>query len=788
MKRLLSFLNNEIIDNLIQLSLVNFDLPVYLFGLENDVIIKHITPPWEEYLYNLPETDSSGNKNSAGFYMEIGVQTALGSKVPIQIKCQENLYFVAQPVINEQTVWGAVCFFYLLNDDHCAKDELKALDGISVNDSEIVKKQFQKLSNILGIRMQMGQDCPETELKLAQDILDNSIEPTFRINEAGIIVYANKAAVLLLETVNKNNSETKIWDLDQSLTVEKYKILWEILKKNNFQTEESVLPEKDNKKTYLEKTYFLINCGIEEYLVLVLHDITTRKELEMDLSAAENRFRLFMEYFPGLTYIKDHDLKIVFVNKGFQTLLGISSEEIIGKTNQEVFQGEFGAKINQEDLRVLRTGKPQILEEVFAGKIWKTYKFPMLDKNQKVLLGGITVDITDQKEAEKRNIDLQHDLNQVNKIDTLGKLAGGIAHDFNNMLTPIIGNAQIMEMDLPMNHPNRKWIQEIIKASDCARGLTRQLLAFARKQVLDIKPLNLNKMIQWYENLLNRTIRENITIQTHLQPNLENIEADEGQMEQILLNLAINSQDAMPEGGLLTIETSSVTVDDFFIRIHPEFSPGDYVVLKISDTGCGIPQNIIEHIYDPLFTTKEKGKGTGLGLSTVYGIVRQHRGYIQVESEIGKGTTFTIHFPIKPEPNQSIPDLISTSSDTAGNETILVVEDDERVMDIMVNILEKKGYNVLHALNGKEAMLNFSGHKIDLLVSDLIMPGINGKILSLKFKELQPELRTVFVSGYSNSVHGMHNFLDKYDEFIQKPFDIDDFLTVIRNVLDKQPR
>lgn len=386
---------------------------------------------------------------------------------------------------------------------------------------------------------------------------------------------------------------------------------------------------------------------------------------------------------------------------------------------------------------------------------------------------GTLEDITEHKRAEAERARLEEQLRQSQKIESVGLLAGGVAHDFSNLLTPILGYAEILLYAFPEEDPRLMQIQQIKQAAERARDLTRQLLAFSRKQMLELKVVDLGKIISRSENMLRRTIRENISIKTVISSSLGLVRADTGQIEQVLVNLSINAQDSMLQGGTLTIEAKDVDLDESYTTRHPEIAPGPYVMLAVSDSGVGMDEQTLQHIFEPFFTTKKIGKGTGLGLSTVYGIVKQHGGSITVYSEKGLGSIFKVFLPrvagegIVVEHPEPLPDKVAR-----GTETIFVVEDNAMVLQLTCDMLKDLGYHVLSAASPDRCieLVKESKNPIDLLLTDVVMPKMNGIELFNALRPLRPDLRVLFMSGYASNVIGHHHVLDKGANFIQKPF------------------
>ena len=391
----------------------------------------------------------------------------------------------------------------------------------------------------------------------------------------------------------------------------------------------------------------------------------------------------------------------------------------------------------------------------------------------------IAEDITERKALEAQ-------FRQAQKMESVGRLAGGVAHDFNNLLGVIIGYSEILEERLDQNGPLRKNAQEIKKAGERAASLTRQLLAFSRQQVLEPRVLRLNTIVAGMENMLRRLIGADVELTTVLSPDLGHIKADQGQIEQVIMNLAVNARDAMPHGGKLIIETSTVVLDEAFARQYPPSIPGRYVRLAVTDTGMGMDRETQTHIFEPFFTTKEKDKGTGLGLSVVYGVVKQTGGYIWVYSEMGKGTTFDIYLPLVEEVVEEPHRNTGPVKSLQGSETILLVEDEESLRVLTRAFLVQSGYTVLDTENGAQALQIARRHQgtIHLLLSDMVMPGMSGSVLAEKMALLHPDITLLFMSGYTEYGAAAHGFLEAGTFLLQKPFTRDALRGKVREVLD----
>jgi signal transduction histidine kinase/ActR/RegA family two-component response regulator len=397
-------------------------------------------------------------------------------------------------------------------------------------------------------------------------------------------------------------------------------------------------------------------------------------------------------------------------------------------------------------------------------------------------------DVTAQHKLQTEKSHLESQYLQAQKLESIGRLAGGVAHDLNNMLVPILGYAEILQDELAPDSHLADAAAEISNAGSRARDLVRQLLTFSRKQTLELETVDLNDVIRRFSRLLRRTIREDIAIETTLAERLRPVHADLGQVEQVLMNLAVNAQDAMPEGGRLIIETDEAQLDGDYAATHGGVQPGDYVRLTVTDTGSGMDSDTVAQIFEPFFTTKAKDQGTGLGLSTVYGIVKQHGGNVWVYSEPGRGTTFKVYFPVTTAMKKPRKTLTAPAFELVGTETILLVEDNPQVRRLAAEMLKWGGYRVLQAGSGQEALALLDGAEqdVELMLTDVIMPDMNGKELFAHARSRIKSLRVLYMSGYTANVIAHHGVLDPDVCFIQKPFSRQDLLTRLREVLSEE--
>jgi two-component system cell cycle sensor histidine kinase/response regulator CckA len=518
-----------------------------------------------------------------------------------------------------------------------------------------------------------------------------------------------------------------------------------------------------------------------------LRDAESRRErrtAEEALRESEKRLHAILDNSPALIFLKDPEGRYLYVNPQFGRVTTLAPEQILGKTDDEIFPRAQAAAFRANDLKVLQTGAALEFEE--AGQYLDglhtsiVAKFPLRNTEGTVYaICGIATDITDRKSLEEQ-------LRQSQKMEAVGQLAAGMAHDINNMLTVINGYSELMLRSLPGGDPHRATVEQIRRAGERTATLTRQLLAFSRQQVLQPKVLDLNAVVANMETMLHRVIGEDFDLLTILSPGLATVQADPGQIEQILLNLVVNARDAMPAGGRLAIETADVVLDTDYARRHVAVTPGRYVMLAVSDNGCGMDAATQARIFEPFFTTKEKGKGTGLGLSMVYGIVKQSGGHIQVYSEPGRGTSFRIYLPRTEGVVEAVEPERAQEPLHPGSETILLVEDEAGVRNLAKAVLQTQGYTVLDAAQGDAALRLVGQHEglIHLMVTDMVMPEMSGRELAERLKPLRPNMKVLVMSGYTDKAMLHHGELDPGMAFLQKPFTPQTLASKVREVLD----
>jgi len=520
-------------------------------------------------------------------------------------------------------------------------------------------------------------------------------------------------------------------------------------------------------------------------------EIEERKLADKALRESEERFQLAM--LGANEGLWDWDVKRgeVYYSLRWKSMLGYADEEL------ENHFDTWKRLVHPEDLepalarvRDFLEGRTSKYEITFRMRHKEGHYlnilargFPVYDKTGNVLrMVGTHTDITEQKKLEEQ-------YRQAQKMEAVGQLAGGVAHDFNNILTAIFGYSQLSLGKLQENDPVKKYVEEIMKASERAAVLTQSLLTFSRKQEVTLVVIDLSNVVKDFEIFLHRLIREDIELKVCCNEESLAVMADRGQIEQVIMNLVTNSRDAMPNGGKLRIETLSVTLDQEFVKSHGYGKEGTYAVISVSDSGSGMDKETQSHIFEPFYTTKEQGKGTGLGLAMAYGIIKKHDGFINIYSEPGTGTIFKIYLPEVSD--VAVDDKTGPEVSIAlqgGTETILVCEDDEALRKLAVNVLSHFGYGVIEAIDGQDAIDKFVAHRknIDLVFIDAIMPKKNGKQASDEMKIVRPDIKTIFVSGYTRDIFEGDSPFDKNTTFIHKPYSPNDLLTKTRELLDKK--
>lgn len=557
--------------------------------------------------------------------------------------------------------------------------------------------------------------------------------------------------------------------------------MWDIARR----TAESENLNEDLERHVATRTAQLVAANTE-----LEKEVAERKLAEEALRNSEARYRLLFESNPFPMWVYDLEtLSFLAVNEAAAHHYGYSRREFLNMTIKDIRP--------LEDVPALLDNVSKVDSTMEVAGAWRHQKrdgsvidveitsYPLSFSGRRAEL-VLASDITERKRAAEALLQVEEQLRQSQKMEAVGKLAGGVAHDFNNLLTIINGHTDLSLRRLKPEDPLYSKFGAIREAGERAAALTRQLLAFSRKQILQPKVLDLNHVIFEMNKMLQRLIGEDIDLLVGLMPDLGKVKADPSQIEQVLMNLSVNARDAMPRGGKLTIETANVYLNEEYANRHLSISPGQYVMLAVSDTGCGMDAQIQRRIFDPFFTTKELGKGTGLGLATVYGIVKQSGGTIWVYSEVGLGTTFKIYLPCVEMPSEVFKPKAAQTELKVGTETVLLVEDEEMVRNMTREILQESGYRVLEAKHGQEALLVAEQHHgpIHLMLSDVVMPQISGRQLAEQLAPRRKEMKVLYMSGYTDDAIVHHGVLDEGVAFIEKPFTPHALTYKVREVLN----
>jgi len=508
-----------------------------------------------------------------------------------------------------------------------------------------------------------------------------------------------------------------------------------------------------------------------------------RKALKA-LRESEERYRLLVENVDiGVTLV-DSEFNVIMTNTAQAKMFGKVAQSVVGQKCFSAFKDRKTVCPHCPGQRAMSSRQQaetdvQRVNHKGESVNLRLRAFPTFSPD-----GAVTgfIEVVDDITVRKR---LEEQLRQAGQLEAIGRLAGGVAHDFNNLLTAMIGYTHVLLERMSEKDPNREKVAQIGRAAERAAELTKKLLAFSRKQVLDVKVLDLNPVIADFEKIMRRLLGEDVELVTLLAPSLKPVKADRGQIEQILMNFAVNSRDAMPGGGKLMIETAEVELDADYARTYPDVQPGPHIMVAVSDDGVGMNTETRSRIFDPFFTTKEKGKGTGLGLSTVYGIVKQHQGHISVYSELGRGTTFKVYLPAVDEPLEDSGVIPKPKLQLCGAETVLVVEDEKIVLKLASEALEALGYTVLCASTPDEALKLVEEHKgaIDLLLSDVVLPQMDGPSLFKRLVLRRPDLKVLYVSGYAGDSIIHHGVLEPGVHFLPKPFTLENLAAKVREAL-----
>jgi two-component system, cell cycle sensor histidine kinase and response regulator CckA len=624
------------------------------------------------------------------------------------------------------------------------------------------------------------------ELFMLRMAVEASGEVIFLTDDAGTITYVNPEFVRLYgygsaEVIGRATPRIL---KGGSTPSEEYTAFWERLSGNEVVRREFVNRTKSGDLIHVESTANPIFSDRRRVgFVAVQRDITDRKATEAALRRSESRYRALAEAAQDSIFIVDRDSRITYANAVSCERFGVEAQVVIGKRLDEAFPPAAAEDVWREVSAVLESGTRHSFETSFEtpnGPLWlETWLVPMTnDAGERDAVMGVARDVTARKLLERRFLHAQ-------KMEAIGQLAGGIAHDFNNVLTAILGYSEVL-LDRILDDPSLAAdVTEIKTAGERAARLTRQLLAFGRKQPLAPEVVDLNEILAELQKMLARVIGEDVRLDIATAPNLDHVKVDPGQIEQVIMNLAVNARDAMPRGGTLRIATANVRLDPESAARHIVGAPGRYVALTVRDTGCGIPPDVLSHVFEPFFTTKPVGKGTGLGLATVYGIVRQSGGQITIDSAPQQGTTVTVYLQSVDDAPAVRPD-VATLRSIGGAETILLVEDEEGVRHLMRRTLERAGYAVMTASSVSDALARAldRGRPIDLLLSDVVMPDLSGPDLAQRVVRLHPAMKVLYVSGFTSQLALDSGTLGRRASFLPKPFTPDTLARKVRECLD----
>ena len=641
-----------------------------------------------------------------------------------------------------------------------------------------------------------------TEVQKAEEkyrsIFENAVEGIFQSTPEGRFLTVNPAMARILGYASPAEMIESVTDVANQL----YLNPADREKAAQVEKEQGVLHgfemqayRKDREKIWLSlnrRAVYDLN-GDEIRREGSVEDITERKRAEQELSKSQERYRDLVENAHDIIYSHDLQGNYTSMNKAGEQITGYSPEDALNlnlkqtvapeclATAQEMLKRKLaGEKVTAYEMEIIAKDGRRIAVEANTRLV--------MQDGVPVGIQGIARDITERKRMEKALHNSEEQLRQSQKMEAIGQLAGGVAHDFNNLLTAINGYSSLAIRRLGETHAVSPYLDEIKKAGERAANLTRQLLAFGRKQMLQPLDLSLNDVVTDMTKMLKRLIGEDIQLVVKLNPELDRIRADPGQIEQVLMNLIVNARDAMPTGGVLTIETANANLNDDYTSKHVDVTPGQFIMLAVSDTGTGMDAQTRSRIFEPFFTTKEKGKGTGLGLSTVYGIVKQSGGNVLVYSEEGRGTSFKVYLPQLEVLSKQSTMAVVEPVRMRGCETVVLVEDEDMVRKLACELLEESGYRVLTANGGEQAIELFKAHeeRIDLLITDVVMPKMSGKEVAEELRNAHPETKVLFMSGYTDQAIVHHGIVDSHIAFIQKPFSENALTRKVRDVLDAE--
>jgi PAS domain S-box-containing protein len=700
-------------------------------------------------------------------YVTEEVHQRLEEAGEIELVGTPSPYWLGVPLQTSEGVIGVLAVQSYSEDRPYTRSDLALLTFVSKN-----------------IALAIERKQHEESLSFTQFAVDHIADAVFWMDSDGRLIYVNRAACHSLGYSREELLSMTVHDFDTSFPKVAWPKQWDVLKKHGTIKLESQHRRKDGKTFPVEVLGNFLEYDGREYNCSFAWDITDRKLAEEALRRSEEKFRSLFEDSQDAIFISTPDGRMEDANMAAVKLFGFSSRE------------EFLQVDMTRDLYRDAATREEFLQRLSSEGFVKDYELELTTKQGKSLLAVATASVARddhgrivafrgilRDDTERRELERQ--LRQAQKMEAVGQLAGGVAHDFNNLLTGITGFTQLVVGRLAPDSAEAADLHKSLEMADQAAALTKQLLAFSRRQPLEVKVLSLNTLIGDTLSMLERLIGESIELRFMPAPEIGNVRVDPGQIELVLFNLTINARDAMPEGGTLTFETSDVELDAEYCAVHPHVTPGKFVMITATDTGSGIDRDTQRHIFEPFFTTKGVGEGTGLGLATVYGIIKQHSGSVEVYSEPGEGTTFKLYFPLVAELADDVAGSTSLGFAPRGNETILLVEDEDAVRAVARRGLEMLGYRVLEAAHPERAEELFlaNSDRIDLLLTDVVMPEMNGPTLHQKLVEKKGPLPVLFMSGYPQNAVSQNGKLDPDKPFIPKPFTPAQLAEKVRQVL-----
>ncbi len=644
-------------------------------------------------------------------------------------------------------------------------------------------------------RKKIEEKLKESEEKFRLSF-ENAKDAIFWVNpETSILINCNKAAETLLEKSKEEIIGSHRRTLHPPHKLKEYDKDFKrhAMQKRPSDVELEVITKSGKIKTVLVSDTVTFIEG-QPIIQGIFHDITKRKKVEEELKLSEEKFRELFEQAGDYAFILNPSdqggLVIMDANEAACKIHGYTRDELVGMSMTELDPGLSKERISERIQRLL-SGETLKFETVHYRKDGTSFPLEVWTKAVKITGRPLFIfsterDITERKKAEEEKLSLEEQLQHAQKMEAIGTLAGGVAHDFNNLLTAIIGYGNLLKTEVDQNDLLMAYVTQILKSAERAANLTHNLLSFSRRQMINPRPVNVNNIINGMKSFLSRIIGEDIELSILLISKNITVMADEHQIEQVLMNLVTNARDAMPHGGRLTIRTAYKEIDDEFIKIHGYGSTGSYALISVEDTGQGMDEETKKRLFDPFFTTKEVGKGTGLGLSMSYGIIKQHNGYIDVQTEHSKGTSFNVYLPltISTVEEDKKPEELTILK--GGHETILVAEDETYVRDYIKEILTEYGYKVLEAMDGEDAIKVLHTHKdkIQLAMLDVIMPKKDGKMVYEEIKKVSPHIKVIFISGYATDILFKRGIIEEGINFISKPMSPGELLIKVREILD----